>query len=154
MTAGCVIAGCGGSGNVMRATLTDDGCTYEGDTTPAPGAFSIEVRNETTRFTNFALFELTDVAAIEDIAPSFEMAQQEYERTGVTPKRSELFKRPIANSSVEPESTSELPARESTGRYVVICTVLSNTDTREASNAPSFPARVYAPVELDVTPTS
>ena len=38
--------GCGGGSHTMRVTLTDDGCTYEGDTTPAPGPFNIEVENK------------------------------------------------------------------------------------------------------------
>jgi hypothetical protein len=155
MTAMCVVAGCGGSGGgVMRATLTDEGCTYEGDTTPPAGMFSIEVRNETTRFTHFTLVELADDATIEEIAPSFKKAEQNYMQTGVTPKESEVFKRGIAFASVEPEATSELPANESPGRYAVICTVGSVSDTRETSNAPDFPSRVYAPVELDVVPRS
>jgi hypothetical protein len=138
----------------MRATLTDDGCTYEGDTTPGPGAFSIEVRNETTRFTHFTLVELAEGATIEEIAPSFKKAQEDYEQTRVTPKQSRLFTRGIAFTSVEPEATSELPANESAGRYAVICIVGSDTDTRESAYTPDFPSRVYVPVELDVAPTS
>jgi hypothetical protein len=52
-----------------------------GDMTPAAGAFSMEVRNETTRFTHFTLAELADGATIEEIAPSFKKEQREYEQT-------------------------------------------------------------------------
>jgi hypothetical protein len=34
----------------MRATLTSEGCTYEGDTTPPTGMFTIEVENKTQFF--------------------------------------------------------------------------------------------------------
>lgn len=44
----------------MRATLTLDGCAYEGDTSPAPGLFTIEVRNQTPYGANFVLYELAD----------------------------------------------------------------------------------------------
>lgn len=57
-----VLAGCGGGTNSgpMRATLTLDGCAYEGDTSPAPGLFTIEVRNQTPYGANFVLYELAD----------------------------------------------------------------------------------------------
>ena len=42
----------------MRVTLTDDGCTYKGDTTPAPGPFDIGVENKTSHFANFTLSAL------------------------------------------------------------------------------------------------
>jgi hypothetical protein len=59
--AGGLAAGCGGDGaDVMRATLTDQGCTYEGDTTPSPGLFTIQVRNESRYVTNFPLWELAE----------------------------------------------------------------------------------------------
>jgi hypothetical protein len=38
---------CSGDEGAMRATLTDDGCTYEGNTSPAAGMFTIEVENQT-----------------------------------------------------------------------------------------------------------
>jgi hypothetical protein len=36
----------GGGGNSLRATLTDDGCTYEGDTSPDTGRFTIDLEDE------------------------------------------------------------------------------------------------------------
>jgi hypothetical protein len=38
---------CGGDEAAMDATLTNDGCTYHGDTSPTAGMFTIEVENQT-----------------------------------------------------------------------------------------------------------
>jgi hypothetical protein len=144
MAAGALASGCGGDGeDVMRATLTDEGCAYEGDTTPAPGLFTVEVRNETLRFANFSLWELAEGAKLGEFAELYEQALQPPQ-----------LKRPISAARVEPEATSELPANESTGRYVVLCEVLPKTDARRTSESPVFPSRAYAAVELSVRPTS
>jgi hypothetical protein len=155
MAAGGLATGCASDGgDVTRATLTDDGCAYEGDTTPAPGLFTVEVRNETLRFANFALWELAEGSKIEEIEPWYAEARREYEQTGVLPQYPPQLKRPISASLVNPDATSELPANESTGRYVVLCAVLPNTDARQASGSPVFGSHLYAAVELDVRPTS
>ena len=61
-------AGCGGGGSdTMRATLTDDGCTYEGDTTPAPGLFDIEVENKTSHLAVFSMWALANGKTVEDV---------------------------------------------------------------------------------------
>jgi hypothetical protein len=154
LAAGGLASGCGGdSEQVMRATLTDDGCTYEGDTTPEPGLFTVEVRNETPRFANFMLWELAGGVKPEEIEALYAQARKQYEQTGALPKHLPL-KRPISNSVVDPETGGALPANEATGRYVVLCAVLPNTDTRQASASPVFFSHVYATVELDVRPTS
>ena len=38
-----------------RARLTNDGCTYNGDTSPAAGMFTIEVENQTEFSGSFVL---------------------------------------------------------------------------------------------------
>ena len=61
LTAVMPLASCGGGGgNSLRATLTDDGCTYEGDTSPAAGRFTIDLANKTKFFGAFALARLSD----------------------------------------------------------------------------------------------
>ena len=60
-------AGCGSGSNdedVMRATLTGDGCRYQGDTTPVPGTFAIDVRNETKEPADFVLMMLPKDATL------------------------------------------------------------------------------------------
>ena len=44
---------CGGDEAAMRGTLTDDGCTYDGDTSPTAGRFTIAVENQTEFFGSF-----------------------------------------------------------------------------------------------------
>jgi hypothetical protein len=155
MAAGGLASGCGGDGEqVMRATLTDNGCSYEGDTTPERGLFTVEVRNETLRFANFMLWELAEGVKPEKIEALYAQARREYEQTGALPKQHLPLKRPISNSLVDPEASGALPANEAPGRYVVLCAVMPNTDTRQASASPGFFSHVYAAVELDVRPTS
>jgi hypothetical protein len=78
--------GCGGGGSdTMRATCTDDGCTYEGDTTPAPGIFNIEVENKTSHFAIFNLWALAAGKNVEDVRHAFEQARPAFEQ-GKEPK--------------------------------------------------------------------
>jgi hypothetical protein len=82
IVAGGFAAGCGGGADVMRATLTAEGCTYEGDTTPAPGVFRVEVRNETHDVANFAVAELAEGAKIEEIEPWYAEAREQLGQPG------------------------------------------------------------------------
>ena len=52
-----LLSACGrGSGtHDMRAVLTDDGCTYEGDQEPGPRALTVEVQNHSSVDGAFAL---------------------------------------------------------------------------------------------------
>ena len=79
-------AGCGGDGDnsaeVMRATLTGDGCHYQVDTTPAPGTFRIEVRNETNEPADFDLIELPADATLKDVESWFDKLRDTYLQTG------------------------------------------------------------------------
>lgn len=144
----------------MRATLTDKGCTYEGDTTPSPGVFTIQVRNETRYVAHFLLWELAEGSTAAEIEPWFAQALREYEQTG---KAANLeppqLKVPISDTVVgpgtagRPGAASELPANVSTGRYVVVCSVTRRGPATLPSGAVEWrdpPAHVYGAVELDV----
>ena len=68
LTAVMPLASCGGGGgNSLRATLTDDDCTYEGDTSPDTGRFTIDLENKTKFFGKFALARLSDGKTINDL---------------------------------------------------------------------------------------
>jgi hypothetical protein len=79
-----VAAGCGGGGDntggVMRVTLTGDGCRCQGDTTPAPGLFTIEVRNESSERAHFELIELPAGTTLNDVEGWLEEARQRHEQ--------------------------------------------------------------------------
>ena len=49
----------------MRATLTDDGCSYDGDTSPATGVFTVDVENRTSMVGAFALARISGNATGE-----------------------------------------------------------------------------------------
>jgi hypothetical protein len=154
LSTGSVVTACGGNGeHPKRVTLTDEGCSYEGKTTLTPGLFTVEARNETGHFAEFAIWELAKGVQLEDVGPAFEQARRYYERKGYWPRISEL-KRAASWAAVNPRASSELPVNESAGRFVLYCSVLPSVDTRPTSDAPIFPDRVYPIVELDIKATS
>src|SRR5262245_9023068 len=105
--------GCGGGSDTMRVTLTDDGCTYEGDATPAPGRFDIEFENKTSRFVIFTLSALAAGKTVEDV-------RQAVERGGPADG---LFERGAGNTRTGPHDTNVIPVNESSGRFVIHCWV-------------------------------
>jgi hypothetical protein len=148
-----VAAGCGGGGDntgeVMRATFTGDGCRCQGDTTPAAGLFTIEVRNETSERGDFDLIELPAGTTLEDVEGWFEEARQRYEQTGTLSMPHHITW--VSSTLVEPHATSELPGNASTGRFAVLCQPASSLFS-DASSGRGFPSRVIAAAELEVTP--
>lgn len=61
---------CGGSDDArMQATLTDDGCAYEGDTKLAAGSFQIDVKNQTQHAASFAFAPLANGFTVATIKP-------------------------------------------------------------------------------------
>jgi hypothetical protein len=117
----------------MRVTLTDDGCTYEGDTTPAPGPFDIEVENKTSHWVNFTLSALPAGKTIEDV------------RHGKG-----LPMRGAGGARTGPHETSVIPVNESSGRFVIGCWVHNSAVAAQSEN-PGRPAAFYlVPVELEV----
>ena len=59
--------GDGSGANDMRAVLTDDGCTYQGDEKPGPGAFTVDVQNQSSVDGAFALAGIGEDATIDDL---------------------------------------------------------------------------------------
>jgi len=143
----------------MRATLTDKGCTYDGDTTPSAGAFTIQVRNESQYVANFALWELAEGSKVAEIEPSYAQALREWRQTRKANLNPPQLKRPISATMVgpgtagRPGADSELPANESTGRYVVVCAVNARGPATLPSGSVAWmdpPSHMYGAVELDV----
>ena len=153
----------------MRATLTDDGCTYEGDTTPAPGLHTIEVENKTTHFATFAMSKLLPGVSAEDVQHAYTQALADIKRTHKIPRVGRLQPNaPFAPSigalyvppdaapfyglgtNTDAEATSELPLNEYSGSFVIICFEGSSADTRTSPSASWSPRAVYVATELDI----
>jgi hypothetical protein len=165
LSTAALATGCGGGGSdTMRATLTDDGCTYEGDTTPAPGLHTIEVENKTTHFATFAMWKLVPGVSAEDVQHAYTQALADFKRTHEIPRVGRLQAyAPFAPSvgalyapfyglgtNTDPEATSELPLNEYSGRFVIVCFEGFSADTRTSPSALPSPRAVYVATELDV----
>jgi hypothetical protein len=136
-------AGCGGGSDTMRVTLTDDRCTYEGDTTPAPGRFDIEVENKTSHFANFTLSALPAGKTVEDVRHVVERAGQPGAGDG-------LVMRGAGGARTGPDETNVMHVNESSGRFVIGCWVHNSAVAAQSEN-PGRPAALYVvPVELEV----
>ena len=137
-----VAAGCSGNASddaVMRATLSGDGCRYEGTTTPAPGTFAVEVRNNTNKPATFVLMMLPKDATLKDVEAWFHQARQKWRQTG------KYVLRPIAwlsNTQVAAHSASELSVNMfRRARLALLCAPWNQR-----------PFDIIAVAELDVTP--
>ena len=116
-------------GNDLRATLTDDGCTYEGDTSPAAGRFTIVFANKTKFFAEVALARLSDGKTINDLQPYLEKARPFPD-----------FYEQVVRWGVEAGQKSVLAADLPAGTYALMC-FADNLPMWEASRA----------AQLDVT---
>ena len=137
--------GCGGGGgDTMRVILTDDGCTYEGDTTPAPGLFDIEVENKTSQFANFILSALPAGKTVEDVQHAVERAKKPVAGDG-------FGMRGAGDARTGPGETNVMHAYESSGRFVIGCWVHNSAVwLRQSGNLPPPAALYVVPVELEV----
>jgi hypothetical protein len=135
--------GCGGGGDTMRVTLTDDGCTYEGDTTPAPGLFDIEVENKTSHFANFTLSALPAGKTVEDVRHAVERARTPGAGDG-------LRMRGAGGARTGPDETNVMHVNESSGRFVIGCWVHNSADAAQSDYPPPPAALHVVPVELEV----
>ena len=130
---------CGGDEDAMRATLTNDGCTYDGDASPTEGTFTIEVENQTEFSGAFVLLSLAEGSTADDLQPSLEQYPRQFEREGTLPEPPDY--RFLVRSDVEAGTTSALPADVPVGTYAVVCFVDDDLPTEQ----------VYIAEQLDVT---
>ena len=115
--------GCGSDssdGHVMRATLSGDGCRYEGSTTPAPGSFALDVRNDTNKPAYFVLMMLPKDATLKDVEAWFDQTLRRWRQTG------EWVVRPIVwvtSTRIARHAAGELPFNMfRRARLAVLCT--------------------------------
>ncbi len=131
----------GGSGaNGMRAVLTGDGCSYQGDEEPAPGALTVEVQNQSSVDGAFALAGIAEGATIDDLEKYMNDERQRHQQ-GAQLRGPPAFYSQVVRVGVAAGTSSQLPAELAAGRYALMC---FNDDP------PIW--RVYLAGQLDVTP--
>jgi hypothetical protein len=130
---------CGGDEAAMRATLTNDGCTYEGDTSPTAGMFTIEVENQTEFSGTFVLLSLAEGSTVDDLQPALDRYPRQFEREGKLPEPPDY--KFLVRSDLEAGATSALPAHLPAGTYALVCFVDDDLPTEQ----------IYIAEQLDVT---
>ena len=121
---------CGGDDAAMRATLTNDGCTYDGDTSPTAGIFTIEVENQTEFDGAFALVSLAEGSTVDDLQPALEQHPRQFERDGTLPEPPNFYQL-VAKSRVDAGATWQLYADEPAGTYALVCFVDDDLPTEQ-----------------------
>jgi hypothetical protein len=137
-----LLASCGGGGgNSQLATLTDDSCVYEGDTSLDAGTFTINLENKTGFFSAFALARLSNGKTIGDLQPYLEKARAEFAETGtLRAPPFPTFYEQVVRSGVGAGQKQDLAADLPAGTYALMCF---------ADNLPMW--RAYRAAQLDVT---
>ena len=131
---------CGGGEAEMRATLTNDGCTYGGDTSPTAGISTIEVENQTEFSGAFVLVSLAEGSTVDDLQPALEQYPRQFERDGSLPEPPDFYQL-VAKSRVEAGATGQLYADVPAGTYALVCFVDDDLPTEQ----------IHIAEQLDVT---
>ena len=124
-----------------RARLTNDGCTYNGDTSPTAGMFTIEVENQTEFSGSFVLLSLAEGSTVDDLQPALDHYPRQFERGTGTPRPQPPDDQLLVRSDVEAGATSALPADVPAGTYALVCFVDDDLPTEQ----------IYIAEQLDVT---
>lgn len=137
-----LLSACGGGSGAhdMRAVLTDDGCTYQGDEEPGAGALTVDVENQSSVDGAFALAGIAEGATIDDLKKYMNEERQRHQQGGQL-RGPPAFYSQVVRVGVAAGTSSQLPADLEAGRYVLMC---FNDDL------PIW--RVYLAGQLDVTP--
>ena len=130
-----LLTACGNdTGGGMRLRLTDAGCTYEGNKTPAAGMFTIEVQNDSSKEGAFALGTIAAGSTVGDVEEERRRIRQGSEIAGPP-----AFYSQVVRVGVSPGASSALPADVGAGTYALTC-----------FNDPPLTA-LYVAGQLDVT---
>jgi hypothetical protein len=131
----------GGDSSSMRATMTDDDCIYEGDTSPDTGRFTIHLANKTEVFVKFALARLSEGKTIDDLQPYLEKGRREFLETGTlrAPPFPDFYEQ-VVSSGVGDGESGQLLADLPAGTYALMC---------GPDNVPMWD--IYRAAQLDVT---
>ncbi len=131
---------CGGDGAAMHATLTNDGCTYDGDTSPTAGILTIEVENQTEFSGAFGLVSLDEGSTEDDLQSALDKYPRQFEKNGTLPKPPDFYAL-RGRSGVEAGASGPLSADVLAGTYAVVCFVDDKLPTKH----------IYIAKQLDVT---
>ena len=138
-----VAAACGGGGDstgeVMRATLSGNGCRYEGSTTPAPGSFAVDVRNDTNTPADFVLMMLPKDASLKDVEAWFDQTLETRRQTGEWVVRPIIY---VSSRRIAGHAAGELPVNMFRRARLALLCAPWNQRTVD----------VIAAAELEVTP--
>lgn len=104
----------------MRAVLTDDGCTYQGDEEPDVGAFTVDVQNQSSVDGAFALAGIAEGATIGDLETYMNEERQRHQQ-GAQLRGPPAFYSQVVRVGVAAGTSSELPADLAAGRYALMC---------------------------------
>jgi hypothetical protein len=131
---------CGGDEAAMHATLTNDGCTYDGDTSPTGGILTIEVENQTEFSGAFGLVSLAEGSTVDDLQSALDQYPRQFEKDGTLPEPPDFYAL-WGRSDVEAGTSGPLAADVPAGTYVVVCFVDDDLPTKH----------VYIAEQLNVT---
>jgi hypothetical protein len=131
---------CGGDEGAMHATLTNDGCTYDGDTSPTAGILIIEVENQTEFSGAFGLVSLAEGSTVDDLQQALDRYPRQFEKDGTLPEPPEFYAL-WGRSGVEAGATGPLSANVPAGTYAVVCFVDDDLPTEQ----------IYIAEQLDMT---
>jgi hypothetical protein len=133
---------CGGDEAAMRATLTNDGCTYDGDTSPTAGVVTIDVENQTEFSRAFGIVSIAEGSTVDDLQRALDQYPRQFEKDGTLPERPDFYAL-WSLARIEAGASGPLSADVPAGTYAVVCFVDDDLPTE----------KVYIAEQLDVTST-
>lgn len=150
----------------MRVTLTDDGCTYQGDTKAAAGRFTIVVKNQTQHGAHFAFLRLAKGFTSATIKPILaketawtrslseaELRNLEHGKPPLNHPRPNLpqifdFQHGGSATDIGAGASSVLPTADA-GSYALICSNITQVAGRKLSVWKHY--KQYVAAQIDVT---
>jgi hypothetical protein len=121
LAAAAVAAGCGGGDQHSTLALTDDTCTYVGDTTvPATETLEVEVANESSTLGAFELARIEEGASFEDVRAYVESERKRL-ADGLEIAGPPAILTNLARVQTSPGGTGLLVASIGEGEYVLWC---------------------------------